>query len=97
MDPEAALYRDEFQGLIERHDDGAEAARIAPRLPPPPQDLDLIVLAGRAEAGDGITGSPAVKCVATVGPHHVAAASGKLIGGDASCKASCREVVIVIW
>jgi hypothetical protein len=83
MDPEAALYRDEFQGLIERHDDGAEAARIAPRLPPPPQDLDLIVLADRAETGNGPTGSQAVECVASVRSDHVDAAPRELIGGDA--------------
>ena len=83
MDPEEALGRDQLQGLVERQNDRSEVTWTALGLAPPPQDLDLIVLADRAETGNGPTGSQAVECVASVRSDHVDAAPRELIGGDA--------------
>jgi hypothetical protein len=82
MDPEEALGGDALESLIERQDDGAEVTGSGPGRPSPPQDLDVVVLAGRAKAGHGTAGPQAVQCVATVVPHDLDAAAGKVIGRD---------------
>jgi hypothetical protein len=57
VDPEEALGGDEAEGLVERHDLTAEGVRIAPGTSSPPQDLDIIALAGRPQPRRA-TGAP---------------------------------------
>src|SRR5215213_10648616 len=75
MDPKEALGGDELEGLVERHDLTTEGARIAPGLASPPQHLNPVVLAGRAQPGNGRAGAQAVEGVALVGAHHLDAAT----------------------
>src|SRR3954449_509271 len=81
-DPEEALGGDEVECLVERHDEGSEVARRGPARATPPQDLDVIVLAGGSQARDLTAGASAVERVALVGPDHLDAAAWPGVGGD---------------
>src|SRR6478609_11552986 len=80
MDPEEALGGDELEGFVERHDLAAEGARVAPSLAAPPEDLNLVALAGWAQSGNRPTGAQAVEGVALVGAHHLDAAAPRRPG-----------------
>src|SRR5918998_5998715 len=75
MDPEEALAGDEIERFIERHDLTAEGAGVAPGPASPPQDLDVVALAGRTQPRDGPAGAPAAQGVAPVSAHHLDAAA----------------------
>src|SRR5918994_3901833 len=75
VDPEEALAGDELEGFVEWHDLTTEGARIGPGLSSPPQDLNVVALAGRAQPRDAPTGAQAVEGAATVGPYHFDAAA----------------------
>src|ERR671917_1442264 len=70
-----SIAYDELEGVVERHDLTAEGARVAPGLASPPQHLNIIALAGRAQPRDGPAGAQAVEGVAPVRPHHLDAAA----------------------
>jgi len=53
VDPEEPLAGDEVEGLIERHNLGAEGTWVAPSITPPPQDLDVVALAGGRSRATG--------------------------------------------
>src|SRR3954453_10297684 len=69
MDPEEAFGGDELESVVERHDLAAEGARVAPGPAAPPEDLNLVALAGWAQPGDGAAGAQAVERGAPVGAH----------------------------
>src|SRR5215207_11107673 len=80
-DPEEAFSGDEVECLIERHDDWSEGAGRAPAITAPPQNLDVVALAGRPQARDRLAGAPAVERVAADRPHHLDPGTRPGMGG----------------
>src|SRR4051812_44709585 len=83
IDPEEVFRRDKLEGLIERHDKGAEVTRSGPSLSSPPQHLNLVALAGWPQARNGTVGAPAVERVAAAGAHDLDTAAREGVGRDA--------------
>ena len=96
VDPEEALGGNEVQGLIEGQNDRTEVAWVAPSLASPPQDLDLIVLAGWPQASDRPAGSQAIQGITSVGANHLDTAARKPIGDDAVAPDIVSGLVIAI-
>src|SRR5688572_28968711 len=76
IDPEEVFRRDKLEGLIERHDKGAEVTRSAPSLSSPPQHLNLVALAGWPQARNGAVRAPAVGFCQILGQLAESAISG---------------------
>jgi hypothetical protein len=69
--------------LVDRHDDGAEVAGSSPSGSSPPHHLNLVAVAGWAQAGNRTIGAPAVERVAAVGADDLDTAAREGIGDDA--------------
>jgi hypothetical protein len=54
IDPEEAFGGDKLEDLIERHDNGAEVTGSSPCPSLPPHYLNLVALAGWAQAGNRV-------------------------------------------
>jgi len=54
IDPEEAFGGDKLECLVEGHDNGTEVARSSPSGSLPPHYLNLVALAGWAQAGNRV-------------------------------------------
>src|SRR5918994_4347185 len=81
-DPEEAFLADEVEGVIEGHD-GAEGSGWSPGLAAPPEDFDLVAVAGWAQAGDRCAGLVAEERAAAPGAAGLDSAPGPGMGLDA--------------
>jgi len=81
-DPKEAFLADEVEGVIEGHD-GAEGSGWSPGVAAPPEDFDLVAVAGWAQARDWCAGSVAEERVAAPGAAGLDSTPGPGMGLDA--------------